>query len=309
MDGGLNAIAGDVGAGKTVFAMDLHRRQFKGSGWPDGKPIAEPGKKVVWVMADQRLGQLVEAAENMEVPLDSIVIAAEKGRSTVPLTFDDQTSMGRLRQIVSDVRPWAVIVDTFTSAMGSREQSKPEVINPVTMHLLDIATTFKIPVILLCHTNAEGSIYGKALARKSEHQLSLVLSNRHDKSSPRNVHCLRSRRYEDTQSLGVIYDRRGYTYGQPHEEVEDSIRQAQPKGQKTDTDTSTLSLLLEASGKSGISLGEAAQAIKNDRSDDAAKKAAQRALERLRENGVAVNSEKQWYKAGQSPDGTEVSSF
>ncbi|MFO0002401.1 MAG: hypothetical protein ACK559_14830, partial [bacterium] len=77
----------------------------------------------------------------------------------------------------------------------------------------------------------------------------------------------------------------------------------------TDIDLSTLSLLLEASGKSGISLGVAAEAIKKDRSDDAAKKAAQRALERLRENGIAVNSGKHWYKTGQSPDGTEVSPF
>lgn len=309
MKAGLNAIAGDVGAGKTVLAMDLHRRQWFDLAWPDDKPIEEPGKRAIWLMSDQRLGQLRDTANNMGVPLKSVVIAAEKDSPTVPLLFNEQAAMDRLRKMVKDIEPWAVIVDTFTSSMGSGEQSKPEVINPITMQLLDIAITYNVAIILLCHTNSEGRIYGKALERKTEHTMSLVLTDKADTSSPRNLHCRRSRQHEFTRSFGIVYDRKGYAYCDPYEEAKEGSG-ALPRGVKTDRDLAAVSLVLTSANKNGASLGEVSKALETDgRTADAAKKAAQRVLEKLREQGRAVNHEKQWYASGQQPPGVDVSTF
>lgn len=224
MKGGLNTIAGDVGAGKTVFAMDLHRRQWHGLTWPDEKPVEESGRKIIWLMADQRIPQLTECAKNMGIPLDSIVIASTKDDARFPLFFDDRMAFDRISRMIRQVKPWAFVVDTFTSAMSEGDQNKPEIINPVTTKLLDIAQTYNVPFILLCHTNSEGGIYGRALGRKAEHQLSIVLSKKRDMTSPRNIHCKRSRRHELTESHGVIYDRTGYSYCKPYEEIDDAVK-------------------------------------------------------------------------------------
>lgn len=304
MYGGLTAIAGDVGAGKTLLAMDLHRRQFRGLTWPDGTPVVNPGRKAVWLMSDQRLGQLIESSRLMFLPDDSIILAAEYQKPTCHLTFDNEAGLLRLNQIARDVKPWAIFIDTFTSAMGVKEQNKPEIINPVTTYLLEMAQHYQIAVILLCHTNSEGGIYGKALGRKCEHQLAIVLSNRHDAGSPRNLHCKRSRRYENTKSFGITYQNASFEYCNPHEEIEDSMR---PKGRQRDSkaelDMTELVLILSKAGTNGISLSEATFALQTESRDkDAAQKAAQRAFESLQVRGKVFNLSRRWYLEGNLPD-------
>lgn len=224
MVGGLTAIAGDVGAGKTCFMLDLHRRQWHGLAWPDGSPVESKGRPVVYVMADQRLSQLADLAKDYGVPDDSIIVACEPGSVTAPLLLDDPASLDRISRIVREAKPWALVIDTFTSAMGGKSHSKPEEMNGITSYLHDVAVANDIPVILLCHTNAEGGIYGKALGRKCEHQLAVVLSNRHDVTSCRNIHPKRSRYMDEAASLGVRFDRGGWDYCEPWQEVEDAGR-------------------------------------------------------------------------------------
>lgn len=228
MAAGLNSIGADPGAGKTTFMMDLHRRQWHGLAWPDGEPIEKTGRRVVWLMADQRLSQLVDSARAMGVPLDSIVIAAEKGSPTFPLTLENRQTdshevqpLERLLTIVDKVKPWALVIDSVTSAMGTNK-GKNEDLNPIKSYLLDIAIAHKIPVILLCHLNSNGNILGRVWERHCEHQLGLVLTDKSNNRSPRNLHVKRSRRLEDTQSFGINHSQAGWDYCEPHQEVDDT---------------------------------------------------------------------------------------
>ena len=304
MNGGLVAIAGDVGSGKTLFMMDLHRRYYFGLSWPDGQAILSSGRQVVWLMADQRLGQLSDVRKLMGIPGDSIILASEYKKTTIPLTLDNIESLRRLDKIVRDVKPYALVIDTFTSAMGVKEHHKPEVMNPITSYLLDIAQTYQIPVILLCHTNSEGGIYGKALSRKCEHQLALVFSNKHDITSPRNLKCIRSRHIEKTRTFGITYENHVFSYGEPHEMLDDANHAIQiRKESKADQDIAGMALILEKSDAKGIAIAEATSALKSeDRTEEAARKAAQRALHALCERGKAVKHEQKWYAAGFEPD-------
>jgi hypothetical protein len=265
MAGGLNAIAGDVGAGKTLLAADLHRRQWFGLGWPDGTEVKEPGKKVVWLMADQRPGQLVDIAKDMGFPEKSIIIAAEEDEPMIPLGLDHKSLLS-LNDMARDVKPWAVIVDTFTSAMGSREQTKPEIMNLVTSGLLDIALAHNIPIILLCHTNSEGGVYGKALERKTEHIITLRFTDKTDKRSERNLSCNRSRRMENTTKYGVIFNRNGLSYGFPHEEVEPNSKATKPPTKKDATEQTVMAMAAIA-GDGGITQAEIAELIQKEEPD------------------------------------------
>ena len=295
MAAGLNSIGADPGAGKTTFMMDLHRRQWHGLTWPDGEPIEQTGRRVVWLMADQRLSQLVDSANSMGVPMDSIVIAAEKDQPTFPLTLERE-HLERLNTIVGQVKPWALVIDSVTSAMGTNK-GKNEDLNPVKSYLLDIAIANGIPVILLCHLNSNGNILGRVWERHCEHQLGLVLTDKSDNRSPRNLHVNRSRRLEDTQSFGINHSQAGWDYCEPQEEVEDSHKSL-TRGFKTESDHAAIALALDLAGSKGASLSDIATALQSDgRNPDAAKKAAQRGLDKLRGAGAAVNRNRQWFKA------------
>lgn len=262
MQGGLTAIAGDVGSGKTAFTMDLHRRQWHRLTWPDGKEIAGGGRPIVWLMADQRLSQLADLMQVMGLPDESIVLASERESVTSPLLLDDPASLDRIAYIVREAAPWAIVIDTFTSAMGSREHNKPEVMNGITAFLHDVAIANRIPVILLTHTNAEGGIYGKALGRKCEHQLSIVLSDRRDIKSPRNIHPKRSRYLDEAESLGVNYSPESWEYREAWPEVEDKTR-ADGTVKKTPRDNVKEEALLMAdlAGEKGFEQHELVKAL------------------------------------------------
>ena len=297
MRAGLNTIGGDSGSGKTCFTMDLHRRQLHGLTWPDGQAVEEPGRKVVWLMADQRLGQLCDEAKALGVPMESIVLATEKGSVTVPLMLSEREHLARLNYLVSQAKPWAVIIDTFTSAMGDGVQSKPEVINPISSCLLEMAITHDVPVILLCHNNDSGGILGKALGRRAEHQLSLILSDRHDIKSPRNLHPKRSRRLDQCQSFGVIYDRAGWQYGEAHNEVEDLGRSnatVKPAGGGIEQEAT---LMAEMAGDKGFTQTELVEAHgpQSNASRDAIKMRVSRAVKRLADSGKLTERDGRYY--------------
>lgn len=298
MRAGLNTIAGDSGSGKTCFAMDLHRRQLLGLTWPDGQDVEEPGRKVVWLMADQRLGQLCDEAKALGVPMESIILATELGSVTVPLLLSEREHLARLNYLVAQSKPWAVVVDTFTSAMGSGEQSKPEVINPIASCLLDMAIAHDVPVILLTHTNDAGGIFGKALGRRAEHQLSLTLSDRHDIKSPRNLHPKRSRRLDQCQSFGVIFDRAGWEYGEPHDEAEDPGRSSATVKPAAGADVEQEAMMMaEMTGDKGFTQVELVEALllQSDARRDTVKMRVSRAVKRLVESGKLVERASRYY--------------
>lgn len=266
MAAGLNSIGADPGAGKTTFMMDLHRRQWNGLTWPDGKPIQEPGRRVVWLMSDQRLSQLVDCAKSMGVPLDSIFIAAEKGYPTFSLTLEGEF-LERINTIVSQVKPWAFVIDSVTSAMGSNK-GKNEDLNPVKSFLLDIAIANKIPVILLCHLNQNGGILGRVWERHCEHQLGLVLSDKSDNRSPRNLHVKRSRRLEITQSFGINHSQAGWEYGEKHEEIDDTANPFITKRESVKDLVSRAALDMAAmAGEKGFSQIELVKALIQESGD------------------------------------------
>ena len=179
--------------------------------------------------------------------------------------------------------------------MGSGEQSKPEVINPIANFLMDVAIAHDVPLILLTHTNDSGGIFGKALGRRAEHQLSLVLSDRHDIKSPRNLHPKRSRRLDQCQSLGVIYDRAGWQYGEPHAEVEDTGRPNATVKPAAGADVEQeATVMAKMAGDKGFTQVELVEALllQSDARRDTLKMRVSRAAKRL------VESEKLAERAG-----------
>jgi hypothetical protein len=127
--------------------------------------------------------------------------------------------------------------------------------------------------------------------------LGLVLTDKSNNRSPRNLHVKRSRRLEETQSFGINHTQAGWEYCEPHEEVDDSPKLL-TRGAKTESDNAAIAYILQNAGDKGASLSDIAAALTSEeRSPEAAKKAAQRGLDKLRDAGTAVNRDRQWFKA------------
>jgi hypothetical protein len=304
MAGGLTLIGSSPGAGKTCFAADLHRRWWRGLTWPDGTPIEareeDRRRPVLYLMADRRPTQLSEVYQAMGLPADAVRLLAESDKPTSPLLLDEAGIFDTIRRAVEEYHPAWILIDTLTSALGGIDSLDPKRLNGPIGQLQDIAVTCDVPVIALAHLSSSGHAYGRQVEKYAEHFFTLTLSDPADPRSPRNLKARRSRRLESTRDLGVHYSPDGWEYGEPHEEVEQGGKP--PKGAKTENDVSAVALVLDKAGRSGVVLKELSDALAtDDRSGQAAQKAAQRALDRLRENGTAVNSGGRWYKAGNEP--------
>lgn len=304
MAGGITLIGAAPGAGKTCFHADLHRRWWHGLTWPDGTPIEateeERRRPVLYLMSDRRPTQISETYAAMDVPADSVILLAEPDKPAVPTLLDDAGAFDMIERAVEQYRPSWICIDTLTSALGGIDSMDPKKLNGPLGRLLDIAVSFDIPIIALAHLSASGHVHGRQVEKYSEHFLTLTLSDPSDARSPRNLKVKRSRRIEKTDDLGVHFSQAGWEYGPPHEEAETGAKS--PRGSKGEMDSAAVALILDRAGKAGATQKELADALAgSDRDSEAAKKAAQRALERLRDSESAVNVRGRWYKAGNQP--------
>lgn len=306
MAGGITLIGSSPGAGKTCFAADLHRRWWRGLTWPDGTPIEaseeDRRRPVLYLMADRRPTQLSEVYRAMGIPADAVRLLAEADKPTSPLLLDESGIFDTIRRAVEEYRPPWIVIDTLTSALGGIDSLDPKRLNGPIGQLQDIAVTCDVPVIALAHLSSSGHAYGKQIEKYSEHFFTLTLSDPADPRSPRNLKARRSRRLEFTRDLGVHYAPDGWEYGEPHEEVDAGGAKHSARGERTQNDVVNVAMMLEAAGRKGIVLGEVITAMEAEgRNSDAAKKAAQRALERLRDGERAQNIGRRWYVAGIEP--------
>lgn len=304
MASGITIIGADRGAGKTSFHTDLHRRWWHGLTWPDGTPIEateeERRRPVLYLMSDRRPNQISDTYAAMNVPAESVILLADPDKPAVPTLLDDAGAFETIEQAVEQYRPSWICIDTLTSALGGIDSMDPKRLNGPLGQLQDIAVSFDIPIIALAHLSTGGGIYGRSVEKYSEHILTLTLSDKSDPRSPRNLKVQRSRKLENTESFGVHFSQAGWGYGPPHEEVEPGGKS--PRGSKGEMDSAAVALILDRAGKAGAVQKELADALTGaDRDPEAGKKAAQRALDRLRENGSAVNAGGRWYKAGNQP--------
>jgi len=163
LGGQLTLLTGESGAGKSTGLVELLARTWFGNPWPDGSPpTLEPGRPVLWLNSDQRVGQMFDLFELHGLPDEACYLAHDQDSPMNPLNLDDPGVLEKISQYVEDVNPWALIVDTVSRATGQDICSLTGV-TEVTKGLLELSNRTGIAVILLGHTNKEGDAYGRHL--------------------------------------------------------------------------------------------------------------------------------------------------
>jgi hypothetical protein len=156
-------IAAFEGVGKTRFAMDLARRQWRGDPWPDGQPATLPARTpTLWVCADGQQDDLVAIAESLGLPDEALFFNTTPDEPYGGTELDSDVDRERLERFINLVRPGLVFVDTLTNATSfdlCRATENKAMMTP----LRDISQRTQTTIVPLLHLSKEGQALGRRI--------------------------------------------------------------------------------------------------------------------------------------------------
>lgn len=158
-----NLLSADRKVGKTHVALDLARRIYFAEPWPNGDPPSFPrGTPTIWVPGDQHQDELLERAEVMGIPLESIILTAPTDNPYGGYNLDDPVVMKRLSDLVDSHHPGLVFIDTVWKCT-SKQLHVTEDVNALLSPLIAIAQEKKTTILGLMHVSKDGGTLGKRL--------------------------------------------------------------------------------------------------------------------------------------------------
>lgn len=147
--GMLSLLGGDPGAGKSLLALDLARRVIMGGKFPDGSPITDPRRNVIYVDAENVPRLLNERADAWQIPKEFLFLMLPAGDSTM-LYLDMEEEQERLFELCGDLDPAMVVIDSLGAA-SSRGENAVEEVREILGFLNTVAADFNAVMLLNHH--------------------------------------------------------------------------------------------------------------------------------------------------------------
>lgn len=172
-------LSGEPGVGKSTLLLEVAAQS------------ARAGRRVLYVSAEESLGQVRLRAERTGTLHDRLLLASETDLATI---------LGH----VDHVRPDLLIVDsvqTVSSALGDGAAGHPSQVREVASTLIRIAKDRDLPVVIVGHVTKDGSIAGPRIL---EHLVDVVCQFEGDRqTSLRFVRALKNR-FGPTDEVGCF---------------------------------------------------------------------------------------------------------
>lgn len=172
-------LSGEPGVGKSTLLLEVAAQS------------ARSGRRVLYVSAEESLGQVRLRAERTGALHDALYLASETDLATV---------LGH----VDDVRPDLLIVDsvqTVSSSLSDGVAGQPSQVREVASTLIRVAKERDLPVLIVGHVTKDGSIAGP---RVLEHLVDVVCQFEGDRqTSLRFVRALKNR-FGPTDEVGCF---------------------------------------------------------------------------------------------------------
>lgn len=177
--GSLILVGGDPGIGKSTLLLQASHQ------------VALDGQKVLYVSGEESVQQTKMRADRLGALHERLLVATE-------------TSVPHVEQIVADVNPALLVVDSIqtvfhpdvTSAPGSVAQ-----VRECTAHLMRMAKARGTAVIIVGHVTKEGAIAGPRLL---EHMVDCVLYFEGERSSTYRIVRAVKNRFGSTNEIGLF---------------------------------------------------------------------------------------------------------
>lgn len=155
--GRLSMLSGDPNDGKTFFALDMAARISKGTVWPDGSKISEPGEVLYLSIEDQ-------AADTLRPRIDSLGGDPSKIKILKPdvedfLSFAEKDGLKTLESIIKEMANIRLaVIDPMLDFSGQVNPNSPEQVRTLLSPLSKIAEKYEILILLIGHLNKAQSM-------------------------------------------------------------------------------------------------------------------------------------------------------
>lgn len=177
--GSLVLVGGDPGIGKSTLLLQASYR------------LALNGHKVLYVSGEESVRQTKLRADRLGALHEQLYVATE-------------TNMPQIEQLAAEVKPALIVIDSIqtvshpdvTSAPGSVAQ-----VRECTAHLMRLAKSRGIAVIIVGHVTKEGAIAGPRLL---EHMVDCVLYFEGERSSTYRIVRAVKNRFGSTNEIGLF---------------------------------------------------------------------------------------------------------
>ncbi len=177
--GALTLVGGDPGIGKSTLLLQAM-----------GK-LAQAGKKILYMSAEESLQQIKVRANRLEVFSDNLFLLAD-------------TNLEALDIARREVKPDVVVIDSIqTVGTPSSESSVGSVsqIRAVTHHLMELAKGQNITTFVVGHVTKEGAIAGPKVM---EHMVDTVLYFEGERTGAYRILRAHKNRFGSAQEIGVF---------------------------------------------------------------------------------------------------------
>ena len=179
VQGSIILIAGDPGIGKSTILL-----QTSGG-------LANSGKKVLYVSAEESAGQLKLRADRLGVSNDSLYIYP-------------QTNLECIKSQIGELKPDMVVIDSIQAIYSQTVQSSAGSVSQIRECcniLMQIAKTKNISVLVIGHVTKDGNIAGPKVL---EHMVDTVISFEGDKYKSYRMLRSMKNRFGNTSEVGIF---------------------------------------------------------------------------------------------------------
>jgi hypothetical protein len=154
-------IAAGEGDGKTRFNLDLDRRVWHTLPWPDGQAMTLPPRMPsLWVCADGQHDEIAETLPDLGLPPEAIIFPAPPDDRYDHVNLDLPETWDWIRDAVTDVRPWRLVIDSLTYAT-TLDLCEQKAIARLKTPLVSLAQDHHVNVFLSLHVSREGQALGR----------------------------------------------------------------------------------------------------------------------------------------------------
>ncbi|HIN30986.1 TPA: DNA repair protein RadA [Candidatus Poribacteria bacterium] len=177
--GSVVLIGGDPGIGKSTLLLQM------------GSQLSQTYGPVLYVSGEESASQTKLRANRLDINSDSLYVLCENNYE-------------QIESHISDLNPQVVLVDSIQTIYLTRIQSAPGSVSQLrecTGHLLLLAKSKNIPIILVGHVTKEGAIAGPKIL---EHMVDTVLYFEGEQQQIYRVLRAVKNRFGSTNEIGVF---------------------------------------------------------------------------------------------------------
>lgn len=146
----ITLLAGEPGTGKSQLALWFCKMAAEGLPFPNG--TSQPSQSVIFVDAEAAQVITKERCISMQIPLDRVFVPNLGNDMLAQPDLNDETHRNQLYNMVQEVKPSLIVVDSMGGIKSGGENKKEEM-QPTMLYLTRLVQNNDCGILVLHHLN------------------------------------------------------------------------------------------------------------------------------------------------------------